>query len=46
MLDCGQITRDYGIEQKTAIIEKNSGKKFRWVSGLAVLYLQLEWDTQ
>lgn len=33
MLDCGEITRDYGIEQKTARIEKNSGKKFKLVSG-------------
>lgn len=37
MLDCGEITRDYGIEQKTARIDKNSGKKFKVVSELAVL---------
>lgn len=41
MLECGEITRDYGVEQKTATIEKNSGKKFKMVFGLVALY---QWD--
>lgn len=30
MLDCGEITREYGIEQKTATIEKIVVRSLNW----------------
>lgn len=34
LLECGEITRDYGVKQKVAKIEENSGKNLKILNGI------------